>query len=186
MKRPGAPEGRTGNGPAGPAISAERVASVLEERARQLARPAATAEIAGAPTLVSFFSAGEHYGVDSRRVLEIGRVGHLVPLPRSEPWVAGLTSWRGALVLVIDLRLLLGAPGAPRPERPAMIVLGGGRALVAVLADSPGELLPVASNELRPAPEVIGGRAYIRGMRADAVLVLDVDRVLGAVAPETE
>ena len=67
-----------------------------------------------------------------------------------------------------------------------MIVLGGGRALAALLADSPGELLPVASNDLRPAPDAIRGRAYIRGMRADAVLVLDVDRVLGAVAPETE
>jgi purine-binding chemotaxis protein CheW len=166
-------------------IPPELVPALLEERARALARPVIDTEPADSPRLISFSLAGELYGIEPRRVMEICRLGHLVPLPRAEPWVAGLTGWRGELVLVIDLRLLLGAEGSPRGERPTLLVLGEDRPLLGVLADAPGELLAISPHDLRAPPDGVSGKEYIRGMTTDTVLVLDVDRVLDAVGSET-
>jgi purine-binding chemotaxis protein CheW len=156
----------------------------LEQRARELARPVVDPEPADSPRLMSFSVAGERYGVEPRQVMEICRAGHLVPLPRAEPWVAGLTGWRGELVLVLDLRLLLGVPGSPSGTHLTLLVLGEDRPMAGVLADAPGELLALSPHDLRTPPDGISGKEYIRGMTADAVLVLDLDRVLGAVGSE--
>jgi len=168
----------------GAALPEERVASLLDERARLLARPVATGSEAQAPNLISFSVAGEAYGVEPRRVLEVCRSGHITPLPPSEPWIVGLVGWRGELVLAIDLRVLLGAAPAPRPEQPTLVVLGSGKPQVGILADAPGDLLLLPAESLRPPPEALTGAAYLRGMTAEAVLVLDVDRVLEAVGPD--
>jgi purine-binding chemotaxis protein CheW len=165
------------------AVPAERIPRLLEERARELARPILELGPGETPRLITFAIAGEHYAVEPRRVMEISRVTHLAPVPRAEPWVAGLTGWRGELVLVIDLRPLFGAQGAAT-RRSTMVVLGDDRPRLAMLADAPGELLAVPPDDLRPPPDGLAGREYLRGMTADAVLVLDVERILALVEPE--
>lgn len=162
----------------------DRVASILAERARLLASPVATGSDGHAPNLISFSVAGEVYGVEARRVLEVCRSGHITPLPPSEPWIVGLVGWRGELVLAIDLRLLLGAAPAPRSDQPTLVVLGSGKPQVGILADAPGDLLTLPAENLRPPPDALTGAAYLRGLTAEAVLVLDVDRVLEAVGPD--
>lgn len=170
---------------AGESVPPERVPALLEERARALARPMVALEPFDSPRLISFSVAGERYGIEPRRVLEICRVRHLVPLPPAEPWVAGLVGWRGELVLAIDLRVLFGLPGSPRAERPTLLVLGEDRPILGLLADAPGELWTLSPHDLRPPPGGINGREFISAMTTDAILVLDVDRVLGTVAPES-
>jgi purine-binding chemotaxis protein CheW len=162
----------------------EELALLLEERARVLARPVTGAAWDEEPKLISFSIAGETYGVEPRRVLEVCRVGHLTPLPQAEPWIAGLTAWRGELVLAVDLRRLLGAAVSSRPQHPTLVVLGKVRPQLGIVADAPGDLLAISGRDLRAAPDGVTGSQYLRGMTRDAVLVLDVDRVLEGVAPE--
>jgi purine-binding chemotaxis protein CheW len=166
------------------ALAPERVAGQLEQRARALARPVIHVGPVQAPRLMSFTMAGERYGVDLRRVREICRIEHLAPLPPAESWVAGLAGWRGELVLAIDLRALIGAPVSSLADRRMLVVLGDRRPAVGLLVDAPGELLPL--DDLRPPPQGIAGKEYIAGMTADAVVVLDVDRVLGVVGSEPD
>ena len=168
------------------ALSEERAAALLEERARALARPVTLGLEDLADEVITFSIADELYGVEPARVLEVTRLGQLTPLPAAEPWIAGLTGWRGGLVLVADLRRLLGAPSRPRPERATLVVLGRGAAELAVLADAPGGLVTIDQQGLRTPPAGIAGGEYLRGMTAEAVLVLDVDRVLGAVRAEPD
>jgi purine-binding chemotaxis protein CheW len=161
----------------------DRAAAILEERARALARPVTLGIEDHAADVITFAVAGEMYGVEPSLVLEVTRLDHLTPLPVAEPWVAGLTGWRGELILVADLRRLLGAPAAPFPERATLVVLGRGGAELALIADAPGRLEAIA-RDLGPPPAGIAGVEYLRGMTAEAVLVLDVDRVLGAARAE--
>jgi purine-binding chemotaxis protein CheW len=166
------------------AVSPERVAVLLAERARALARPLVEAGPAEAPGLMSFSVAGETYAVELGSVLEVSRVRQLAAMPRSEPWVAGLAGWRGDLVLVVDLRAMLGAPDAGSGGRSVLIVLGESRPVLGLLADAPGDLLSIPGTDLKPPPAGIAGRSYILGMTADAVLVLDVNRIFATVELE--
>lgn len=162
----------------------EQVQAVLEQRARLLARPIAVSRPAESLQIVTFTVVGETYGLESRYVLELGRLGDLTPLPRAEPWVAGLTAWRGELLLIADLRLLIGLPAAPRGERPGIVVLGRDGPVLGLLTDAPGEVLSLPVRDLRPPLEGISGQDYLRGITPNAVLVLDVERVLRVAGPE--
>jgi purine-binding chemotaxis protein CheW len=83
---------------------------VLEERARQLARPLArdAAQIAGVDML-TFSVSRERFAIDSRYVFAAFMLQDLVPLPGATAPVVGLTRWRGDVLTVIDLRGLVGA-----------------------------------------------------------------------------
>lgn len=164
--------------------SPEATAALLEERARALARPPVEPHPGGMVELVTFAVGGVRYGVDPAGVLEMFRSSRVVPLPGGEPWVAGLTVWRGDLVVVVDLGVLLGGRPTPRSDRPSILVLGGERSSLGLLADGPGEVETVAASELRPPPEDGDGRELISAMTSRPVLVLNLDRVLSVAGHE--
>ena len=171
-----------GEAVAGAALtSPDEVRSVLEARARRWPAQMIEVDRADAPRVITFHVGQEQYGVEPQRVLEIIRTAEVVPLPSAEPWIAGLTGWRGELVLVVDLRTLLGAGNGARPARHALVILGTDRPLLGILADAPGELRALLPSELRPPPEGIVGREFIRAMTGDAVLLLDADRLIDTV-----
>ncbi len=162
----------------------ELAAALLQERARALARPPVEQVPGGTVRLVTFAVGGVRYGVEPARVREMFRAGRVVPLPGAEPWVVGLSVWRGDLVLAVDLGLLLGARPVAISERPSLLVVGDERYSLALVADGAGDVETMAAGELRPPPEDAGGRELIRGVSSQAVLVLDLDRLLGMVGQE--
>jgi purine-binding chemotaxis protein CheW len=168
----------------GGAATTDQMRALLEDRARALARPVAVSRPTEALQLISFRVAGETYALDSRYVLELCRLGELTPLPQAEPWVAGLTAWRGELLLIADLRVLVGLPAAPRAERPGAVVLGRDGPVLGILTDAPGEVLSIPVADLRPPPESIPEQDYVRGITTEAVLVLQVDQVLRVAESE--
>jgi purine-binding chemotaxis protein CheW len=153
--------------------------AVLEARARELARPphAPRAETAEA---VTFAVAGEWYAADARCVVEVFRPGRIARVPGAEPAVAGVTGWRGELLTVLDLAVLLGlpplAPAAPR----MVVVLDAGGPPCGVVVDAVGELARIDPGELRALPETARRTAHLLGITRDAVLVLDAAGLIGA------
>jgi chemotaxis-related protein WspB len=65
--------------------------------------------------LLTFTAGANHYAVDVARVVEVVPRVELRPVPHAPVFLAGLLGYRGKVVPVIDLSVLLGAP--PCPER---------------------------------------------------------------------
>lgn len=64
--------------------------------------------------LLVFEAGGQTYGLDARRVVQVAPYPACTPLPHAPPYVAGLVTWRGSTLPVIDLSALLGgAPARP-------------------------------------------------------------------------
>jgi len=157
----------------------ERAREVLEARARALARPLAAPRSQETVPLVTFALAGETYGIAASHVLGIFRLVDMAPLPGATAPVAGVTAWRGELLLILDLRRPLGLPVDGLDDLAWAIALGREGAEFGLLAQKVNELVQVAATDIgTPAQGVAADRAYLRGITRDAVLVLDADALL--------
>lgn len=168
---PGAADAADGEG--------DRDRRLLLERARALARPAAAPAPVGELTLLAFSLGGESWNVQARFVWEALRLTHLTPLPGARPPVAGITTWRGAILPVLDLRTVLGLPARPLADLGYVIVVGEDEPAFGVLADALGSVLRLGPDALRePGEGVAVHREWILGVTPDAAFALDAQRLV--------
>src|SRR5262249_55294806 len=103
---------------------------ILEERARELARPMDQEERGRGPSVLILGVRAELYGIDIRVVQETRPFAEMAPLPNVPPFWKGLVNVRGRLCPVLDLGRYLQVPeavdaaGAPEGE-PMLVVIGG-------------------------------------------------------------
>jgi purine-binding chemotaxis protein CheW len=117
------------------ALSPERARAVMDERARRLAEAPAR-EKGAAYEVVTFSLGGERYAVEIRDVMEVTRAADVAPLPGAPPALAGVAAIRGEIAPVLDLKKLFGVRGEGAPEGRRLIVLGGERAEIVLMADA--------------------------------------------------
>jgi len=157
----------------------EHVRAVLEERARTLARPAASPSAADMLEAVTFTLANERYAIESRYVVQVFRLKELSLLPGAKAPIFGVTAWRGELLTILDLRPVLGLSVAALNDLTRVIVLGEERATFGILADAVRDLVTFPTAEVREPPEGVAmQRMYLRGITGDAVLVLEARKLL--------
>jgi purine-binding chemotaxis protein CheW len=152
--------------------------AILEARARQLARvpdePARAGELL---ELVGFVLAGGRYGIESRFVREVARLVRFTPLPGTPAFVVGITSLRGEILALFDLRQLLGVVAEGVTDLGRIVVVGEHRREFGILADAASEILYVPVSSLAQ-PEAAWARAYVRGVSPDGLIVLSGEALL--------
>lgn len=152
--------------------------ALLAERARQLARvPEKPIRAEEVLELVGFVLAGERYGIESRFVLEVARLTRFTPVPGTPAFVLGVTSLRGEILALFDLRDLLGVQPEGVTDLGRIVVLGEHRREFGLLADLASEILYVPIESLAQT-ETAWGRAYVRGVSPDGVIVLSGQALL--------
>jgi purine-binding chemotaxis protein CheW len=152
--------------------------AILDQRARQLARvPEQPGRDGEELELVGFELAGERYGIESRFVREVARLTRFTPVPGTPAFVLGVTNLRGEILALFDLRPLLGVVAEGVTDLGKIVVLGENRREFGLLADAASEILcvPVAS---LAQTEVGWGRAYVRGVSPNGVIVLSGEALL--------
>lgn len=154
--------------------SPEEARRVLEERARELARPIIGDAEADSIEVLTFALGGERFALEARFVLAATRLEHITIIPSAEPPLVGLTAWRGELLTLFDLRILTGTSARALSDLSWVVVLGEGSAAFGVLVDAlhPVVRLPIA--EIQPLPGPIRrAREHVGGVTSEALLVLD-------------
>ena len=157
---------------------ADRRLEVLEARARLLARVPVEPPRAGEVLeLVGFVLAGARYAIESRFVREVARLTRFTPVPGTPAFVLGVTNLRGEILALFDLRHLLGVVTEGVTDLGRIVVLGDQRREFGLLADAASEVLYVRGASLAQT-ETAWGRAYVRGVTADGVIVLSGEALL--------
>jgi purine-binding chemotaxis protein CheW len=157
----------------------ERVRQVLEERARALARPGHAEPPDDTFEVVLFDLEGETYALEANAVWEVFRLEALSPLPGARPPVFGVTSWRGAVLTILDLRQVLGLTAGGVTDLSRVILLGTVRPAFGILADAVRELVVLRRHEVREPPQGVAlKREYLAGITGDAVPVLAAHELL--------
>jgi purine-binding chemotaxis protein CheW len=158
-------------------VSPARARAILRERARRLARrPSDPPSAASTMSVLAFRLGAERYGIETRYVREVVPFLDATPVPGAPAFVAGLTSHRGQVLCLLDLRVLLHAPPARSPGAPVVLVLGEESIEFGVVADDAEGVGPVDAGDLRGGALAEGasaGRPYIRAITRSALIILD-------------
>jgi chemotaxis-related protein WspB len=136
--------------------------------------------------LLVFRVAGEAYGVDVTRVVEVVPRVALRGLPHAPLTVAGLIRYRGRMTPVIDLGMLFGS--APcRDLLSTRIILvdedwpSRCERLLGLIAEHVSEVRRVAEDQVLPPPSVLGRNPYLGSIASTGeglVPLIAIERVL--------
>lgn len=143
---------------------------------------------------LSFFLAGEEYGVNILRVKEIVELDVFTRVPAAPVGVRGVINLRGRVIPVVDLAVRFGLPESAITRRSCVVIaevmVEGEPLVMGVLADAVSQVLEFRPEQLEPPPP-FGTRAraeFITAMGQSGrkfVIILDLERVLASAAVET-
>ena len=153
---------------------------VLEERARQLARPIDGGAVPETTSLLVLQVGPERYAVDVDAVREIKPVEGVAPLPGLPSFWSGLVNLRGNLVPVLDLTTYLALPPSEGSAvEPKLVFVGAEGIEVALVVDAVREIRHTPAQDLRPStPKEGDGVRIVQHVTKDLVSVLDLSYLL--------
>jgi purine-binding chemotaxis protein CheW len=143
--------------------------------------------------------AGRLFGFDIRAVQEVNMQTGCTPVPHAPPVVRGCVNLRGNIVLVLDLRRLLGMePAQVTPDSRLLVFKPAVGESFGVLVDAVGEVVTVRADlteDRRPdeaprtreegaarrAAELVSGVGKLDG---ELLVIVNADKLLGAVAED--
>src|SRR5262245_60721064 len=116
--------------------------------------------------LLVFRVAGQTYAVEAPRVVEVVPRVHLRPLPHAPEGLAGLLRYRGRMVPVVDLGIVLGHVTCPALLSTRIILVDDhlpprNEAALGLLGEQVINVRRVADNHVIPSPPLIGENPYL-------------------------
>jgi chemotaxis signal transduction protein len=139
------------------------------------------------PSRVLVFRVGdERFGIPLSDVHEVLDAQPIQRVPDASDAVLGVTSIRGALTTVYDVRALLSAGGTADG---ALLVFDRGNRRVALAIDDVFDATVVAPREILPVPRRAASDGLLTGMLrrgSELVAVLDTNALLAAATSERQ
>lgn len=128
-----------------------------------------------------FSVAGEEFGIQLERVVEIVRTQKVTPLPRVPDYITGVINLRGTIIPVMDLRKRLNVNPSSVRERIIITTMHGGK--IGILVDSVKEIISIEEKQIASTPSIFKGLKpeYIKGIGKISdrlIVILSLDNLL--------
>ena len=156
-------------------------AAILKLRARILAQEPKKASMEETfIEIVEFRLASETYGIESLFIREIHPLKDFTLLPGIPPFVLGITSVRGQILSVVDLKKFFNLPDNGLCELNKLIILHSCRMEFGILADAiiGTRSVPLDAIRLPPATITGIGAEYLKGVTGERIIILDAGKIL--------
>jgi purine-binding chemotaxis protein CheW len=132
---------------------------------------------------LTFFLAGEEYGLEILKVQEIIGMMSITPVPRTQSYMRGVVNLRGKVIPVVDLRLKFGMDFKEQTDETCIIVVQANGVQTGIVVDNVSEVLDIPTQSIEDAPSFGAGvnSDYILGIGKSenkVKLLLDIDKVL--------
>jgi len=136
---------------------------------------------------LTFFLAGEEYGVSILDVQEVRVWDGVTSIPNAPVYVKGVLDLRGVIVPIIDLRIRFNMESVDYDETTVIVVLKieaeGKEHIIGIVVDAVSDVLDVNSEQQKAAPEfeTSGNTEFISGLATvnnKMVILLDTNRIL--------
>jgi purine-binding chemotaxis protein CheW len=132
---------------------------------------------------LTFFLAGEEYGIEILKVHEIIGAMSITRVPRTPHFILGVINLRGKVIPIVDLRLKFGMDSKPANDETCIIVVRVQGIQTGILVDKVSEVRDIASGDVEDAPSfgMDVNTDFILGIGkcgGRVNLLLDIDEVL--------
>jgi purine-binding chemotaxis protein CheW len=155
--------------------------SILRSRAKKLSQ-----EIESKGTgeeyfeILEFLLAHETYAIETMFIREVYPMTELTTLPCTPAFVFGLINVRGKILTVIDMKKFFDLPGRGITNLNKVIVVRKDGMELGILADEIIGIKSIFGDDIKPPPATITGigAEYLKGVAADRLILLEVERIL--------
>lgn len=114
---------------------------------------------------LTFYLAGEGYGLEIRYVTEIIGIQKVTNVPDMPDHVIGVLNLRGKVIPIIDVRLRFNLVFREYDERTCIIVVNINNNPVGLVVDQVSEVIDITDKNIEPPPATgKGGGHYIQGL----------------------
>jgi len=139
----------------------------------------------GAREYLTFKLGREEYGIDILKVQEIRGYEPPTRIANAPSFIKGVVNLRGTIVPIVDMRLKFNCASVEYDSFTVVIVLNLRQRIVGIVVDSVSDVMELAQENLRAAPEVdsvIDSDSVIGlGSLGDRMLILlDIEKLMSA------
>lgn len=136
--------------------------------------------------LVIFRSGDSRFAIDSRHVVEVVPRVDCRAIPHAPDYLAGLLSYRGRAVPVLDFGLLTGKSASREALSTRAIITesagrNGAKRWIGIIAENVSRVVNVNSDQVEPPPVDVPEAPYLGGLirlEDGLVQLVEVDKVL--------
>lgn len=145
--------------------------------------------------LLPFRIAGDWFALRIEEVKEIVPLGRITRVPNVHVGVAGIMNLRGKIIVLYDVRVILGLEGRPekRDSHVLILDLGDPELEVGILSEEISQIRGVPRASLEETPSLLeGDRAWTSNLRSivylngKAINILDLRRTFLPLIPDLE
>jgi purine-binding chemotaxis protein CheW len=142
---------------------------------------------------LTFRLGAEEYGIDILKVQEIRGYDTVTRIANAPQFIKGVINLRGVIVPIVDLRLKFNLGAASYDAFTVVVVLNIAERTVGAVVDSVSDVLELAPDQIRPAPEFNSmlDAGYITGLASvphgsgdDAterlLILIDIERLMSS------
>ncbi|MCP4213882.1 MAG: chemotaxis protein CheW [bacterium] len=116
---------------------------------------------------LSFYVAGEIFGIDVLKVQEVNVMQEVRPIPRAPAFIEGMLDLRGRMIPIVDFRKRFSLETAEQEPGTRIIVTEIENNLVGLIVDSVAKILKVQTEDIKEPPPMIDSvvdTRYISGV----------------------
>ena len=134
---------------------------------------------------LTFRLGAEEYGIDILRVQEIRSYEQPTRIANAPSFIKGVVNLRGVIVPIVDLRMKLGCDSAEYNSFTVVIVLNVKGRVVGAVVDSVSDVLELASEAIKPAPEMSSSvdAGFITGIGSVSnrmLILMDIESLMAS------
>ena len=139
--------------------------------------------------IMEFTIAGETFGINVAKVLEIMMACPIKPMQRAQKDIEGIFKSRDMLITVIDLASYLGLAPSPNPERDIFIVTSFNNTNFAFHVHTVVGIDRISWEQIKKPDKIIyGGQEGVATGIADfeghLITILDFEKIVSEISPE--
>jgi purine-binding chemotaxis protein CheW len=132
---------------------------------------------------LTFTLGDEEYGVDILKVQEIRSYEPPTTIANAPPFLKGVVNLRGVIVPIVDMRIKFGLGRADYNQFTVVIILNVANRVVGIVVDGVSDVLTLAPEQIRPAPEFGAGldTQHIIGLGTVGermLILMDIERLM--------
>jgi purine-binding chemotaxis protein CheW len=139
----------------------------------------------GGPTkeYLTFRLGDEEYGIDILKVQEIRGYEEPTHIANAPDYLKGVVNLRGVIVPIVDMRMRFGCEKVEYNSFTVSIILNLGHRVVGIVVDAVSDVMELAADVIRPAPEMSAAidARYITGLGQVGermLILLDIESLI--------